>query len=131
MLAHRLIAVPRRILPVDGAGALASTFLLRLLIAPRESWFGMPAHVAYLLAAIVLIYVLYGVFCYFRAADRRRPHLKVLIVTNRLYAALATGLVIAFGHQLTSPGLVYFIAELLVIALLLLLEVRLLLRIRH
>ncbi len=119
-----LVAGGRRIFLLDGLGALASALLLAGLVAPFEGAFGMPARVAWMLAAVAGVFALYSLCCYFFTGSGWRSFLKVIVAANVLYCGLTVGLVVYFYERLTALGVIYFLLETAVIAGLVMLELK-------
>ncbi|HEX2534330.1 MAG TPA: hypothetical protein VHK69_11380 [Chitinophagaceae bacterium] len=116
----------RRVFLVDGAGAVLSAFFLGIVFVHLERFFGVPRPVSYLLASIACLFALYSFGCYFFAARRWRLMLRIIVAANGLYGCLTIAYVLTLYHRLTVLGLAYFISELLVLAGLILYEVRIL-----
>ncbi len=127
-LRHNLLAAPRKIFLVDGAGALISALMLGAVLAPLHPFTGLPSTTLYLLSAVAVVFAAYSFTCYFRIKDQWRPYLLVIAVANILYGLFTAGLLIRFSSSLTMPGMIYFIGELLVIGSLVCLEISLIVK---
>lgn len=103
----------RRIFGLDSAGALLTAFLLAIVLAIFEEWFGMPHRVLYVLSTVACLYALYSACCYYSKPRHWRFYLKLIAIANLLYSCLTIGLVAYHYHRLTALGLLYFILELL------------------
>jgi hypothetical protein len=123
-LLQELSANPRRIFLIDGAGAVLTAFLLCVVLASFESFFGMPVRVLYVLGAVAAVFAVYSFSCYCWLKRSRRSFLAVIIIANLLYAVLSLGLVIYYFPQLSSWGLLYFAGEIIVILVLVSIEYR-------
>lgn len=115
---------------MDSIGALLSALLLAVVLVRLESWFGMPENVLYGLSAIAFCYALYSACCYFFITLNWRPCLKAIAIANILYACLTFGLVLCFFNRIRVCGLVYFSLELLVMSILIVMEFRLLAKVK-
>ncbi len=122
-LLQQLTAKPRRIFLIDGLGALLTAFLLCVVLAPFQSFFGMPVQVLYLLGAVAVVFAVYSFSCYFLLKQAQRSFLKAIIIANLLYCLVSLGLVIYYFQQLTVWGLLYFAGEIIVILALAALEI--------
>lgn len=114
----------RRLFLIDGLGACLSAAALGLLLAPRASWVGLPAPLLYGLGGIAGVFALYSLGCWRLLRGSGRPFLAGIAAANLAYALLTAGLVIRFRGQLTALGLVYFLLELAVLAVLVRAELR-------
>ena len=124
MLVGAIKSEPKRILLVDGAGALLSAFLLGGVLTTYEPHFGMPVLALYPLAAIAAGFSLYSFLSFFFGGENWRTLLKGIAVANLLYCCLTMGLVIFKFAALTALGLIYFAVEIAVIVVLATLELR-------
>jgi ABC-type Fe3+-siderophore transport system permease subunit len=115
---------PRRIFLLDGIGALLTALLLTFLLARFQEAFGMPVSVLRILATIAFAFAIYSFICYF-AAEKWRPFLKFIAIANVTYCLVTSILLITNYKQLTVLGLVYFLAEILIILTLAIYEWRL------
>lgn len=123
-LLQKLSANPRRIFLIDGAGAVLTAFLLCVVQASFESFFGMPAQVLYVLGAVAAVFAVYSFSCYCWLKRSHRSFLAAIIIANLLYAVLSLGLVIYYFPQLSNWGLLYFAGEIIVILVLVSIEYR-------
>jgi hypothetical protein len=120
-LIRKLIADPTKIFLVDGVGALI-TAALTLLLIQFESHIGMPKEILRTLAAIALTYSIYSLSCYRFKPQRWKPYLKAIMIANALYCCTTLALLMYFYQRITAFGFTYFIAEVVVIVLLLRIE---------
>ena len=109
----------RRLFLIDGLGALVTSGLA-VVIAQLEHLFGIPGPVMYLLAAIAACFAVYSLTSSGRGAGM--PFLRVTSIANLLYCLLTVVVMLHFREQITSLGIAYFIAEILVVFPLALLE---------
>ena len=123
-LIQQLTANPRRIFLIDGAGAVLTAFLLCVVLASFQSFFGMPVRVLYVLGAVAAVFAVYSFSCYCWLKRSHRSFLAAIIIANLLYAVLSLGLVIYYFQQLSSWGLLYFTGEIIVILVLVSIEYR-------
>ena len=121
---QQLSANPRRIFLIDGAGAVLTAFLLCVVLASFQSFFGMPAQVLYVLGAVAAVFAVYSFSCYCWLKRSHRSFLAAIIIANLLYALVSLGLVIYYFPQLSSWGLLYFAGEIIVILVLVSIEYR-------
>ena len=115
---------PKKIFLWDCLGATLAAFFLLLVLSPFESSFGMPRHILYVLSSITGLYALYSGSCYLLFPATWRLYIKIIAVANLLYAGLTIIMVICFYQMITILGLIYFILELIVLAILIIIEKR-------
>ena len=135
-LVDKVESTPKVIFLVDGIGALITFLSLFGIGFFLQKHFGMPKNVLYILSFIVALYAIYSLLCYFLLFKKRssglesrkrnwQSFLKVIIVANSLYCVAMLLLLIQFYQTLTVLGLTYFIFEVMIIMILVLLEIKL------
>ncbi|RYD56096.1 MAG: hypothetical protein EOP56_14270 [Sphingobacteriales bacterium] len=107
---------PRNLFLIDGAGALLSAVLLYTLAIHDVT--GMPSKVMYTLAGIATVFAVYSLSCFFMVRERWRAFIKEIAVANLLYCLLTAALSVYFFPKLTPLGIAYFLAEMVVTAIL-------------
>ena len=115
---------PNRLFLTDSLGALMSAFFLGIIMASFESFFGMPRLILYALSLVACIYAMYSYWCHLRNHENWQPYLKAISIANFLYCLITIGFVFYFYHQLTIWGLTYFLLELMVLAVLIIVEIK-------
>lgn len=118
-----LTANPKAMFLVDSVGACLSAILL-FAMANYYAVFGMPQIILYLLASIAFTFAIYSFCCYYFVLNRWRPYLMVITVANFSYSLLTMCLIICYYQSLTWMGIAYFVAELVALYAIILLEVR-------
>jgi hypothetical protein len=103
-------------------GALLTTFILSTILTRFEENIGMPKNILYNLSMVAGIFALYSISCSFFVPKNWRFFLKGIAIANFLYCCTTLGLIIALRQSLTALGIIYFGAEIVVIASLLLIE---------
>ena len=119
---------PRRLFLIDGLGALLSAFLLGIVLVQFESAFGMPRKTLYFLAFLPCLFAIYDFICYFRFTDDWKPFLKGIAFANLGYCGISIVMLGFHFSELTILGLVYFLVEIFVVAVLAMVELRVALR---
>ncbi len=117
-ISKKLASNPRNAFLIDGVGAFISAILLFFLIASFEKTFGLPKKVAYQLSIPVFGFMFYSLGCYFLNIRPWKPYLKLIAVANLAYCGLTFCLIFVEFQSLTALGIVYFLAEIMVILLL-------------
>jgi hypothetical protein len=113
---------PKHLFLLDCLGALLSTFLLGVALPSFQPIFGMPHKVLYGLAALACLFAIYSSWNYIWFRENWRPYLRAVAIMNLLYCGLTAALVVYFRQELTKWGLLYFLLEMLVIIVLVVVE---------
>ena len=117
---NRLAQKPRALFLVDGIGAFITAFLLLAILRTFNEYVGMPPAV-----------LTCSISCYFLLNDNWQPFLKAISVANLLYCCLTSGLVIYYYNSLTILGVIYFLAEIIIIVVLVYVELKVLNRLKN
>jgi hypothetical protein len=120
----RIIDTPKKLFLLDSLGALLTAFLLGVVLVQWEALFGMPRNILYPLSFVAVIFCLYSFSCYWLIGEKWRPFLRLIIGGNILYGLATPVLVILHWYQLTGLGITYFLLELLVLTLVIIIEMR-------
>jgi len=113
---------PKKLFLIDAIGAAVSAFFLGFVLVWLEDKIGMPKHILYLLAILPIFFAIYSFSCYFLLKDHSGPFLKGIASLNLLYCFLTLGLLFFYDHDLTFLGWSYFIVELMILGILIVLE---------
>lgn len=114
----------KKLFVIDALGALLSSFLLGVVFRRFESTFGMPKDILLVLALLPILFIAYDYYAYFNVKENWRPYLKGIAFLNSIYCCITVGLVIYHYERLTFWGVGYFVAELLIIAVVITLELK-------
>ena len=120
----RFTEKPKNLFLIDSAGAFLTAFSLSVIVSSFNEYFGMPQRVLNFLSVIALIFCLYSLTCYFLAGKNWQPFLKAIITANLLYCCLTLALIIYNYQMLTFLGILYFIAEIIIICSLVIVELK-------
>lgn len=115
---------PKKLFLLDSIGALLSALLLGIVLVRFESTFGMPRQALYPLAFIACIFSIYSFICFLSITENGRPYIRVIAIANLIYCCITMVLVCYFYQQLNILGLIYFLLELVVILLLVIIELK-------
>jgi hypothetical protein len=107
---------PKNLFLIDGAGALLTAFFLSVVLRKFNEYFGMPLAVLNFLSVTAVIFCLYSFTCYFLNNKNWQPFLKAISIANLLYCCLTLALVIYYYPVLTILGVLYFLAEILIVS---------------
>lgn len=113
----------KQILLIDSLGALLSAILL-LLTTKFEYLLGIPKALVFSLAPIPIAFCIYSGLAYFFGKNYWKSILKIIALANLLYCALTVYLIIAKKDVLTNLGVLYFIIEIIIVAILAFIELR-------
>lgn len=109
---------PFKLLALDGAGALLSTFLLGVVMVKWQPFFGMPTHVLYLLAAVPCGFTLFDLIWITLIKRDYQIALRTIACLNIGYIFLS--LTLCFWHytHLTLWGWLYILSEVIIVGFL-------------
>jgi O-antigen/teichoic acid export membrane protein len=105
----------RNLFLFDGLGALITTLLLWLLVAPLESFFGMPSQIVEFLALIAACFAIYSFSCSLLIRRDWKPFLKVIALANLGYCLLTFSLLIYYREEVLLWGWIYFLGEIIIV----------------
>lgn len=115
LVLNKLTSNPQAIFLIDALGACLTAFLLAVVLARFEPYFGMPPKVLYGLSLAACLLAIYSFSCYFFKPKNWKIYLKIIAVVNLVYCCMTMGLVVFYWQQMTVLGLGYFGGEVLVI----------------
>ena len=118
----KITSNPKLVFLLDCLGALLSAFLLGVALPSFQPIFGMPHNVLYGLAAVASLFAIYSFWNYRWFKENWRPYLRGIAIVNLVYCGLTAALVIYFRQELTKWGLLYFLQEMVVIIVVVMLE---------
>lgn len=112
----------RHLFLLDGLGAAVTAVMLGVVLPALEPAFAMPQGALRVLALVAAGFAVYSLACHVRAAGAR--WLLGIAVANTAYCVCTLGLLVSLRSSLTWLDLAYFLGEILVIATLVIVEVR-------
>ena len=124
LIANEMRLNPRRLFLIDGFGAILSAFLLGIVMTRYESTFGMPRETLYFLASLPCVFAVYDFFCYLLVAESWRPYLNIIAIANLIYCCISIGFLFYHYQKLTSLGWIYFLLEVIIIIILVIVELK-------
>ncbi len=119
---NKLIKRPRTLFVIDGLGALVSALFLGIIWVYFESLIGMPRNTLYLLASFPIIFAILDVFSYFQHPSSWKSLLRIIAFANILYTCISLWMLFLHAAQLTIWGYLYFIGEIIILAVLIIVE---------
>lgn len=118
------ITKPKNIFLLDSFGALLTTVLLYFILRTFNDFFGLPKYIFEYLSITAFIFFLYSISCYFLVNQNWKSLLKIICTANILYCILTLGILIYNHESVSIFGIIYFIAEILIIIGLVVLEMK-------
>lgn len=115
---------PKKLLLLDGIGALVSAFMLGVVLVRLENYFGIPIRTLYFLAFLPCLFALYDYYSWRSENKNHSNSLKVIAYVNIIYCCLSFGLAIYHNQELTLLGWAYIIIEIFVVLLIAMIELR-------
>lgn len=103
---------------IDGIGAVLTCILLSFVLAPLETYFGLPANVLHSLSLIGLCFALYSFGCHFAKFTKWWIFLRAIALANLFYCFVTISLLFTFRDVMTTLGILYFLCEIVVICVL-------------
>lgn len=117
-------AHPNHLLLLDAGGALFTTFVLFVMSVFCSAWVGIPATILEYLSLIACIICLYSTGSCLLVRRKFPTFILIAGLLNILYCVATIGVMYHYRSDLSFYGAAYFIAEVLVIFLLIQLEVK-------
>lgn len=114
----------KNIFLLDGLGALVSASIMGLIIAQQVSFFGLPTNAAYFLAAFPCFFFIFSIYTHLNLPKDWISNLKMISIANLLYCFISIGVVFYHFETLTNIGIVYFVLEIIVVLMVVVLELR-------
>ena len=115
---------PKNLIGLDAIGALVSCLFIGGLMIPFQSYIGIPLSLLTSLALLAALFCLHSSLAYFRYPQSYKMHLRVMALGNLLYTLFTIGILILFHHQISLIGRIYFLIELSILCILVILEWR-------
>lgn len=102
---------------IDGLGALLTAFMLGIVLPHLSSLFGTPAHILPPLAMAAVCFAAYSFCCYWGQVSHW-GFLAAIAVANVVYCLITITLVLWYLQQFTWLSILYFLAEVLIVLVL-------------
>ncbi|WP_228446765.1 hypothetical protein [Chryseobacterium sp. 3008163] len=103
---------------MDSLGAFFTAFFLFVVMRNLTHYFGMPETVLTYLSVVASIFCIYSAVCFFFLKEYWTIFIRIIAVANFLYCVVTLGLLIKYYSFLTILGTTYFLTEIINIALL-------------
>ncbi len=123
--ALNMLPNPQKLFVIDGIGAIASAFFLGVVLVQLQHLIGMPRNTLYFLAILPILFVLYDAYAYQQVKKAYNwPYLKVIAFVNLSYCFVSVAMLFLHYDALTTLGWLYFIGEILIILVLVVIELK-------
>ncbi len=109
---------PRKLFAIDSLGAILTAVMLFFVLPSLKAYFGMPTATLKNLALIAFLFALYSIICFLFLKKNWSFYLRIIAYANLSYCLLTLFLLIAFHAQITWLDWFYFLAEIVVILVL-------------
>jgi len=114
----------RKLLLVDGIGALISAFLLGVVLVALEPIFGIPRLTLYFLALLPCLFAFYDFYYYQKKGKAQIGALRRIAYINIGYCFLSFAFAVYHIDELTLYGWAYIIVEIIIVLALAVLELK-------
>lgn len=121
-IVEHFIRNPRALFLTDCIGAFTTSFSLFFFLRNMEDYFAMPADILVALSIVAAGFCLYSGSCFLILKRNWSPYLRVIMIANCLYCLLTIAFLVANYPVLTMLDMIYFCGEILIIAILVLIE---------
>ena len=112
----------KKMLLIDGIGAVVSCCFLGILLPKFSKSVGMPVEQLYFLATIALFFAIFSLTSFLKVKNEWFKFLKWVAVANLLYSLMTAGLVFVNFEDLGYLGKIYFLAEIPIVFILAIIE---------
>lgn len=107
---------------IDGIGAVVSALALGILMPTFNHYFQVPINTLYTLAAVPVVFAAYDFLCFTRSTSGKA--LKIIAFGNMGYCVLSVFLLSKHIHVLTNLAFAYFLAEIVIVGMLAVIELK-------
>lgn len=114
----------RNLFLIDAFGALVSAFLLGVVLVKLERIFGIPPTTLYILASLPVFFALYDFYCFRKKDDNLGIYLRAIAIVNLLYCCMSIAFAFYHYEEITLLGWLYILVEIIIVALLAVVELR-------
>jgi hypothetical protein len=120
----RLEKEPKKLFLIDSLGALLTAVLLHVVLKTYFEFFGVPIETLTLLSSFAAIFCVYSASCFLLLNSNWVPFIKAISFANLFYCIVTFGLVFIPSFKITLAGKIYFLAEIIVVIGLVLIELQ-------
>ena len=121
---NNILSHPRMMFIIDAMGATISSIMLGVVLVCFQGLVGMPLTALEYLSGSAFAIALFSWSCYLGFEKFGKHLFKVIGFINILYCLVSIGFVLYYNQELTSIGYLYFIVEILIIAMIAYIEIK-------
>jgi len=115
----------KNIFLMDGLGALVSAFMLGVVLVKLQAYIGIPKNALYILASFPVIFAIYDFSCHLIKPKKVGLFINIIAIANLMYCFVSIYYLIQHQQQLSTLGWMYFIGELIILVVLIIMEFKL------
>ena len=127
---HKFAKRPKILFLLDGLGAFISVVFLALILPAIQDKIGVSEGRLYYLAGLAGFLLLIDLYRWMAANDKWEKRIRLVIMLNLIYCAVSAVVVGLSYETITTLGLIYFAAEILIILVLVRFERSIYLRVK-
>lgn len=117
-----MIIKPKTLFLIDSVGAFLTAITLFGLLRTSYNYIGMPPQIVTYLSVLATMFCVYSFLCFRFLTNTWSPFLITISIANLFYCCLTLALIIQHFQTLTRLGIAYFIAEIIIICGLVIME---------
>ena len=106
---------PKKLLLLDGIGAIVSAFLLGIVLTQLNDLVGIPIPTLYFLAFLPCLFAIFDFYHYQKNNNQVATPLRIIAILNLLYCCLSIGLGIYHFETITFLGWFYIVVEVMIV----------------
>lgn len=115
---------PNKLFLVDFIGASITAILSGLVLPQFETLLGVPKQPLWILAGIAIVFAIYSFVCFLKLEKEHSTFIKIIAFANSVFIVITPYLLMPYLDTITIVGMLYFVFEWIIIALLILLELK-------
>ena len=113
---------PKQLFLIDAIGAAVSALFLGVILIQLQEYIGLSKEVLYILSIPACFFAIFSFSCYFFLKSNWSKFFKIIASFNSLYALVTLIMMFIHYQEMKILGFVYFIAELIVLLILIKIE---------
>ncbi|MEQ8706424.1 MAG: hypothetical protein RIC19_21005 [Phaeodactylibacter sp.] len=114
----------KKMLLLDGVGALVTATMLSQVLARHVPLFGMPKEVLHILSGVALCFAVFSLTSHLLVKSGFDRYLSIILIANITYCITTLVLMGVHIEKLTWLGIAYFIGEVIIVLILVYAEYR-------
>ncbi len=109
---------------IDCLGALFSAIAYSFVLVDYRDTFGFSREILIVLSCFGFIYATYSGICFFINPRIWQPYLAIIAIANLLHCCMSAYFINSFYDEMKQLGLIYFVVEIVLIAVLATIELK-------